>query len=242
MPELQGLGPLFKSSPEPVALTESETEYVIRCTKHTFPEHMVFQVSWGRSSRRALAPHAGAWSPARCQIHNQLLCPSSPWCRASVAPECPRADGGPGTGAWDGRRRGPGVRGRTSWLLLGSRLGSRAVSQRPRPAPWSSLTAQTRSTTRPWRTSPCRWSPRRPTRCCVTCPPGACPTTSPGPATRWWPCPRKTPRRVSPSADAPPPGLVGAPGGGVGGLCTSCLLPVRASAPRGQSREEEKDG
>ncbi|KAB0401884.1 hypothetical protein E2I00_011809, partial [Balaenoptera physalus] len=43
VPELQGLGPLFKSSPEPVALTESETEYVIRCTKHTFPEHMVFQ-------------------------------------------------------------------------------------------------------------------------------------------------------------------------------------------------------
>ncbi|MBV94716.1 Coatomer subunit gamma-1, partial [Eschrichtius robustus] len=43
VPELQGLGSLFKSSPEPVALTESETEYVIRCTKHTFPEHMVFQ-------------------------------------------------------------------------------------------------------------------------------------------------------------------------------------------------------
>ncbi|XP_012511467.1 PREDICTED: coatomer subunit gamma-1-like [Propithecus coquereli] len=43
VPEFRGLGPLFKSSPEPVALTESETEYVIRCTKHTFPEHMVFQ-------------------------------------------------------------------------------------------------------------------------------------------------------------------------------------------------------
>lgn len=45
VPEFQGLGPLFKSSPEPVALTESETEYVIRCTKHTFSEHLVFQVS-----------------------------------------------------------------------------------------------------------------------------------------------------------------------------------------------------
>ncbi|XP_072798067.1 coatomer subunit gamma-1 isoform X2 [Vicugna pacos] len=43
VPEFQGLGPLFKSSPEPVALTESETEYVVRCTKHTFTEHMVFQ-------------------------------------------------------------------------------------------------------------------------------------------------------------------------------------------------------
>nr|XP_026266692.1 coatomer subunit gamma-1 [Urocitellus parryii] len=43
VPEFQGLGPLFKSSPEPVALTESETEYVVRCTKHTFTQHMVFQ-------------------------------------------------------------------------------------------------------------------------------------------------------------------------------------------------------
>uniref|UniRef100_A0A8C5LCC7 Coatomer subunit gamma n=1 Tax=Jaculus jaculus TaxID=51337 RepID=A0A8C5LCC7_JACJA len=43
VPEFQELGPLFKSSPEPVALTESETEYVIRCTKHTFADHMVFQ-------------------------------------------------------------------------------------------------------------------------------------------------------------------------------------------------------
>nr|KAF6422010.1 COPI coat complex subunit gamma 1 [Rousettus aegyptiacus] len=43
VPEFHGLGPLFKSSPEPVALTESETEYVIHCTKHTFTDHMVFQ-------------------------------------------------------------------------------------------------------------------------------------------------------------------------------------------------------
>ncbi|NXU49255.1 COPG1 protein, partial [Turnix velox] len=43
IPEFRGLGPLFKSSPEPVALTELETEYVVRCTKHTFVRHMVFQ-------------------------------------------------------------------------------------------------------------------------------------------------------------------------------------------------------
>jgi coatomer protein complex subunit gamma len=43
VPEFYGLGPLFKSSPKPVALTESETEYAIRCTKHTFTDHMVFQ-------------------------------------------------------------------------------------------------------------------------------------------------------------------------------------------------------
>ncbi|ETE65302.1 Coatomer subunit gamma [Ophiophagus hannah] len=43
IPEFQGLGPLFKSSSEPEALTELETEYVIYCTKHTFSNHMVFQ-------------------------------------------------------------------------------------------------------------------------------------------------------------------------------------------------------
>uniref|UniRef100_A0A8C6Z4C1 Coatomer subunit gamma n=1 Tax=Nothoprocta perdicaria TaxID=30464 RepID=A0A8C6Z4C1_NOTPE len=43
IPEFRGLGPLFKSSPEPVALTELETEYVVRCTKHTFVSHVVFQ-------------------------------------------------------------------------------------------------------------------------------------------------------------------------------------------------------
>uniref|UniRef100_A0A803TX65 Coatomer subunit gamma n=1 Tax=Anolis carolinensis TaxID=28377 RepID=A0A803TX65_ANOCA len=43
IPEFRGLGPLFKSSPEPVALTELETEYVIHCTKHTFTNHIVFQ-------------------------------------------------------------------------------------------------------------------------------------------------------------------------------------------------------
>uniref|UniRef100_A0A668AXG4 Coatomer subunit gamma n=1 Tax=Myripristis murdjan TaxID=586833 RepID=A0A668AXG4_9TELE len=42
IPEFQGLGPLFKSS-EPVQLTEAETEYVVRCIKHTFTRHMVFQ-------------------------------------------------------------------------------------------------------------------------------------------------------------------------------------------------------
>uniref|UniRef100_UPI00398F3B1B coatomer subunit gamma-2 n=1 Tax=Pristiophorus japonicus TaxID=55135 RepID=UPI00398F3B1B len=42
IPEFKHLGPLFKSSP-PVQLTEAETEYVVRCIKHTFKKHMVFQ-------------------------------------------------------------------------------------------------------------------------------------------------------------------------------------------------------
>ena len=45
VPEFHGLGPLFKSSPEPVALTESDREKAVHCTKHTFTDHMVFQVS-----------------------------------------------------------------------------------------------------------------------------------------------------------------------------------------------------
>jgi len=43
IPEFAHLGPLFKSSNLPSELTESETEYMVRCVKHTFPNHMVFQ-------------------------------------------------------------------------------------------------------------------------------------------------------------------------------------------------------
>ncbi|XP_029821468.1 coatomer subunit gamma-2 [Manacus vitellinus] len=42
IPEFQSLGPLFWCS-EPVQLTEAETEYFVRCVKHVFPNHIVFQ-------------------------------------------------------------------------------------------------------------------------------------------------------------------------------------------------------
>ncbi|KAJ3298811.1 Coatomer subunit gamma-2 [Borealophlyctis nickersoniae] len=42
VPQLAVLGHLFKSS-KPLELTESETEYVVTCIKHVFPEHLVFQ-------------------------------------------------------------------------------------------------------------------------------------------------------------------------------------------------------
>lgn len=42
IPQLALLGRLLKSS-QPVALTESETEYVVTCTKHIFPAHVCFQ-------------------------------------------------------------------------------------------------------------------------------------------------------------------------------------------------------
>ncbi|KYO38846.1 coatomer subunit gamma-2 [Alligator mississippiensis] len=42
IPEFKNLGPLFKSS-ESMQLTEAETEYFVRCIKHTFTDHIVFQ-------------------------------------------------------------------------------------------------------------------------------------------------------------------------------------------------------
>jgi len=42
IPELASFGRVFRSS-APVDLTESETEYVVRCIKHVLPEHVIFQ-------------------------------------------------------------------------------------------------------------------------------------------------------------------------------------------------------
>jgi len=44
IPELAGLGRAFRSS-APVMLTESETEYVVQCTKHIYQNHVVLQFS-----------------------------------------------------------------------------------------------------------------------------------------------------------------------------------------------------
>ncbi|EIW73462.1 hypothetical protein TREMEDRAFT_70972 [Tremella mesenterica DSM 1558] len=43
IPELEGYGPVLKSSPKPIELTESETEYVVSVVKHIFKQHIVFQ-------------------------------------------------------------------------------------------------------------------------------------------------------------------------------------------------------
>jgi len=42
IPELAALGRVFRSS-KPVALTESETEYVVSCIKHVYADHIVLQ-------------------------------------------------------------------------------------------------------------------------------------------------------------------------------------------------------
>jgi coatomer protein complex subunit gamma len=44
IPELASMGRAFRSSP-PVPLSESETEYVVQCTKHIFQNHVVLQFS-----------------------------------------------------------------------------------------------------------------------------------------------------------------------------------------------------
>lgn len=43
VPELQAYGPVLRSSTKPIALTESETEYVVTAVKHIYKEHIVFQ-------------------------------------------------------------------------------------------------------------------------------------------------------------------------------------------------------
>lgn len=48
VPELAGYGDVYKSSPKPLPLTESETEYVVSVVKHIFAEHVVFQVRFQR--------------------------------------------------------------------------------------------------------------------------------------------------------------------------------------------------
>jgi coatomer protein complex subunit gamma len=45
IPQFGSFGPLFKSS-APAELTESETEYVVRCVKHTYAQHIVLQVDY----------------------------------------------------------------------------------------------------------------------------------------------------------------------------------------------------
>lgn len=43
VPELASYGPVLRSSSKPIALTESETEYVVALVKHVYREHVVFQ-------------------------------------------------------------------------------------------------------------------------------------------------------------------------------------------------------
>lgn len=87
IPEFQGLGPLFKSS-EPVQLTEAETEYVVRCIKHTFARHMVFQFDCTNTlndqllQRVSLMVHLRLFQESSSPILTQSVY-SRWWCRWS---------------------------------------------------------------------------------------------------------------------------------------------------------------
>ena len=63
IPEFAHLGNLFKSSEKAVELTESETEYVVCCIKHTFQQHIVFQVLHFVSLSHCIYIHFSSISP-----------------------------------------------------------------------------------------------------------------------------------------------------------------------------------
>lgn len=78
VPELAalGLGPLFKSS-SPVSLTESETEYVVKCVKHVFGRHVVLQFDCTNTLNDQILEHVRvAVEPAEgFQLVVEVPCP-----------------------------------------------------------------------------------------------------------------------------------------------------------------------
>lgn len=78
VPELAalGLGPLFKSS-SPVSLTESETEYVVKCVKHVFGRHVVLQFDCTNTLNDQILEHVRvAVEPAEgFQLVAEVPCP-----------------------------------------------------------------------------------------------------------------------------------------------------------------------
>lgn len=81
VPAFAGLGPLFKSS-LPVELTESETEYVVRCVKHTFLGHIVLQLDCTNTLNDQLLENVSVVleeDGANWQIIETLPCASLPY-------------------------------------------------------------------------------------------------------------------------------------------------------------------
>uniref|UniRef100_A0A2P2I1X4 Coatomer subunit gamma n=1 Tax=Hirondellea gigas TaxID=1518452 RepID=A0A2P2I1X4_9CRUS len=81
IPAFASLGPLFKSS-LPVELTESETEYVVRCVKHTFLNHIVLQFDCSNTLNDQLLENVSVGleeDGSSWQILHTLPCPSLPY-------------------------------------------------------------------------------------------------------------------------------------------------------------------
>uniref|UniRef100_H3B7N0 Coatomer subunit gamma n=1 Tax=Latimeria chalumnae TaxID=7897 RepID=H3B7N0_LATCH len=74
IPEFRGLGPLFKSS-DPVQLTEAETEYVVRCVKHMFTDHMVFQLKKNKTFKKKKKKKAPVQTEPGCRDVMLCTCP-----------------------------------------------------------------------------------------------------------------------------------------------------------------------
>jgi hypothetical protein len=82
VPELESYGPVLRSSNKPVALTESETEYVVTVVKHIYKEHIVFQVgrsviSIGSRNPLTLISTSSSTLPTRFRIPFWRTCLSS---------------------------------------------------------------------------------------------------------------------------------------------------------------------
>lgn len=80
VPELVAFGPLFRSS-EPVELTESETEYVVRCIKHSFPQHLVLQFDCVNTLNEQLLENVRVEvePPAGYHLAREIPCPRLPY-------------------------------------------------------------------------------------------------------------------------------------------------------------------
>ena len=76
IPEVAKLGPLFRSSDKPQDLTESETEYVVKCVKHAFANHIVFQVCVHACSSTVLCVLLCVMSLCVCVCSHWLVYPS----------------------------------------------------------------------------------------------------------------------------------------------------------------------
>ncbi|KAG1675191.1 Coatomer subunit gamma-2 [Nymphon striatum] len=76
IPEFADLGPLFKSS-LPVELTESETEYVVQCIKHVFPNHIVFQFDCTNTLNDQILEnvHISMECPEEYEVISTVKCP-----------------------------------------------------------------------------------------------------------------------------------------------------------------------
>jgi len=59
IPQLAVLGNVLKSGLKAIELTESETEYVVSCTKHVFAKHFVFQFLCRNTLRECLLENVG---------------------------------------------------------------------------------------------------------------------------------------------------------------------------------------